>query len=87
MINYGPLRALLGKEKVNMQELRNNNIINPNIGAKLNNDRGYVNLSTIDAVCNYLTVRLGRTVRIDEIVEFTPDGPASKDQQQQTIDN
>ena len=85
MINYGPLRAILGKEKINMQELRNQGIVNPNIGATLNGDKGYVNLSTIDKVCNYLTIKLGRTVSIDEVVEFVPDEPIKE--QQQTTDN
>lgn len=73
MISYEPLRILLVKEKMNIQELRDNNVLNPNTSNTLKNDKGYVNLSTIDKVCNYLSDRLGRPIKIDEIIEFIPD--------------
>lgn len=40
---------------------------------KLNNDSGHLNIRTIDKVMNYLSQKLGRTVTVDEIIEFTPD--------------
>lgn len=72
MISYKPLKKFLIDNDMNMQELRDNNVLNPNVAAKLNNDRGYVNLSTIDNICNYLTDKLGKTVTIDKILEFIP---------------
>lgn len=73
MISYEPLRILLVKEKMNMQKLRTDNVLNPNIAATINGDTGYVNLSTIDKVMNYLSKELDRPVKIDEIIKFIPD--------------
>ena len=73
MITYEPLRILLVKEKMNIQELRDNNVLNPNTSNTLKNDNIFVNLSTIDNVCNYLSQKLDRTVTVDEIIEFIPD--------------
>lgn len=76
MISYEPLRILLTKEKrtgLNMRKLIDDGVITPNISVKLNNDTGYVNLSTIDKVANYLTQRLGRVVTIQELIRFVPD--------------
>lgn len=78
MISYGPLRALLGREKpkgLNMKRLINDGIITANISVTLNNDTGYVNLSTIDKVANYLSIKLDRAIKIDEIIEFVLDAP------------
>lgn len=72
MISYKPLKKLLVDNDIKMIELTYDKIITSNISVKLNNDSGYVNLSTIDKIANYLTQRLGRTVSIDEIVEFVP---------------
>lgn len=79
MISYKPLKYLLLDNDMNMQELRDNNVLNPNIAAKMNNDRGYVNLSTIDNILNYLSIKLGRIIKVDEVLEFTPDDPAETD--------
>lgn len=72
MISYEPLRILLVKEKLKMQDLKKDNVVNSNIAATLNNDTGYVNLSTIDKVCNYLTKKTNRVITINNIVEFIP---------------
>lgn len=73
MISYKPLKKLLVDNDIKMIELTYDKVITSNISVKLNNDSGYVNLSTVDKIANYLAHRLGRTISIDEIVEFTPD--------------
>ena len=73
MISYEPLRILLLKEKMKMNELVKNKIVTADISVTLNNDTGNVSLTTIDKVMNYLSKELGRTVAIDEILEFIPD--------------
>lgn len=75
MISYRPLKDLLYHNDIKMIELINDGIVTPNISVKLNKDTGYVNLSTIDKVCNYLSQRLNRTVAIDEVAKFIPDQP------------
>ncbi len=73
MISYEPLRILLIKEKLKLQDLRNAKILNPNIASIINNDTGYVNLSTIDKIMTYLSNRLNRTIKIEEILRFIPE--------------
>lgn len=73
MISYEPLRILLLKEKMKMNELVKNKIVTADISVTLNNDTGNVSLTTIDKVMNYLSKELGRTVLINEILEFIPD--------------
>lgn len=80
MISYKNLRLLFVEHDIKMIELVNEKVLTPKNSVVLNNDRGYVNLSTIDAVCNYLSHKLGRTVTIDEVVEFTPDPPKEKEE-------
>lgn len=73
MISYKPLKKLLIDNDIKMIELINSGIVTTNISVKLNNDTGYVNLSTIDKICHYLSNRLDRAVTIDEIIRFIPD--------------
>lgn len=79
MISYEPLRVLLitdhvlKEKKINLRRMIDNKIITPKISVTLNNDTGYVNLSTIDKVMNYLSKELGRTVEVEEIIKFIPD--------------
>ncbi|WP_154442567.1 hypothetical protein [Tissierella pigra] len=40
---------------------------------KLNNDSGHLNIRTIDKVMNYLSIRLNRSVTVEEIIKFIPD--------------
>jgi len=75
MISYKPLKKLLVDNDIKMIELTYDKIITSNISVKLNNDSGYVNLSTIDKIGNYLSQRLGRAVSIQELVRFIPDEP------------
>jgi len=84
MINYEPLRILLVKEKLNLKSMTRAGVLTPNNSVTLNNDTGYVSLKTLDGVLNHLSQELGRTVALDEIIEFVPDEPI---QEQQPTDN
>lgn len=80
MISYKPLKKFLIDNNMKMQQLRDDGILNPNIAARMNGDKGYVNLSTIDNLCNHLTQRLGKVVEVTDIIEFTPDEPLPEQQ-------
>ena len=73
MISYKPLKKLMIDADVNSTDLKNDLSIGTNTIAKLNNDNGYVALGVIDKIANYLTIKLDRNVKIDEILEFIPD--------------
>lgn len=73
MISYKPLRHLLIDADIKMQQLKIDGILSPNMAVKINNDEGYVNLSTIDKLGHYFSKKLQRPVTISELIKFIPD--------------
>lgn len=80
MISYKPLKKLLIDADKTTKDLIELKILTPNNSVYVNQDSGYLNLRTIDRICNYLSTKLGRPVKIDEILEFTPDKPIEVDE-------
>ena len=73
MISYEPLRILLTKQKKTFSDLRDELGIGTNTNVKMNKDSGYVSLEVIDKIANYFSKELGRTIKIEELLEFIPD--------------
>jgi len=87
VISYRPLKDLLYHNDILIKELVEAKILTPTNSVYVNNNSGHLNLRTINRVGNYLSKRLNRPIKINDILEFIPDVPTSKDQQQQTTDN
>ncbi len=73
MISYRPLRDLLYVNKIKMARLIEAKVVTPAASVKLNNDRGYIDLSTVNKIGNYLSAALKANLAIEDMVRFIPD--------------
>lgn len=73
MISYKGIKYLLIEADLKMIDLIDAGVVTRNNSVTINNDRGFVTLATVDSILNYLSNKLGRTVAIGELIEFTPD--------------
>lgn len=75
MISYKPLRDIFYNNNLVLNELVEAKILTPNNSVVINNDRGYVSLSTINKVMNYLNKEHGINARIEDVLMYVPDTP------------
>lgn len=81
MISYKKLKKLLIDVDIKTKDLIDLKILTPTNSVYVNNDSGYLNLRTIDRICNYLTGELNKTIRVEDIIEFIPDPPGQKEKE------
>ena len=79
MISYKPLKKLLIDYDIKTIDLINDKILTPTNSVYINNDTGYINLRTINRLCNYLSDRISKDVLISDILLFIPDDPQRKE--------
>lgn len=65
-VSYKPLRHTLVEKELTITKLCNDLNIAPNIRTTLNNDTGYVSLSTVEKICKYLDVPIECVVKFTE---------------------
>lgn len=73
MISYKGLKKMLIDADIKTKDLIDLKILTPTNSVYVNQDSGYLNLRTIDRICNYLTKELGKVVTISDVLEFVPD--------------
>jgi len=79
MISYKPLKKLLIDYDIKTIDLINDKILTPTNSVYINNDTGYINLRTINRLCNYLSDRISKDVLISDILLFIQDDPQRKE--------
>lgn len=79
MISYKKLKKLLIDADIKTKDLIDLKILTPTNSVYVNQDSGYLNLRTIDRICNHLSSKLGRPIKIEEIIEFIPDSDLARE--------
>lgn len=73
MISYRPLKDLLYHNDILIKELVDLKILTPTNSVYVNNDRGHLNIRTIDRILIYLSARLNKELKIEDVLKFVPD--------------
>ena len=73
MISYKPFKKLLIDHDIKINELVEAKILTPTNSVYVNNDSGYLNLRTVNRLCDYLSNRLDKPVVVSDILLYIPD--------------